>query len=131
MNTVHSDIIERYSAKNLERERPRTLEELLESVVRLEKFPEASTTPEIRSHLLCALRRVVRKLPKAARHHLDVAAYFKYKEREAMQDRPLHGKELEDWLAAEREIPGELERLVNELSELVDAELACAGSSLA
>jgi hypothetical protein len=130
MNPVCRGLIERYSSTGAELERPRTLEELIEGVVRPEQFPQARSYLEARPALLGSLLRLVRRLDTAAHHHLKVAAYFKFKEREALHQTPLHGKEVDDWLAAEKEAPAEFEKVVNELTEQLDAELACAGSSV-
>jgi hypothetical protein len=121
--------IEKYTKKTEEIQKSWTLEELLETVIELKPSLEIRAFLEAHPHLLLALKQVVRQARLTGHHHLETAAYFKYRDREARHQLPLRGKELDDWLAAEAEAPLDLEKNLEELRTMADDPVASVGSS--
>ena len=106
----------RYLTRGGPCEKPPAMEELVREVMSPTGNARVGAYLAPRGDLHQAIERIVESVIEESQREIELAAYYRFKERERRGDDPLHGHEMADWLAAERELERHEVRLVRNVA---------------
>ncbi len=94
----------RFFTRGVPGEQPPAMDELVREVMSPSGNSRVGAYLAPRGDLQRAIERIVEGVIEESQREIELAAYYRFKERERRGDHPLHGRDTEDWLVAEREL---------------------------
>jgi len=92
----------RYLKTSGQKSRRPSMQELLACLDDPERDPQVTLYLDRHPELRATLRQIVQTVLEDSYRAIQLAAYFLFKQREQRGERPLEGRDWEDWFAAEK-----------------------------